>query len=85
MVGTVQLMPDSIIYIVVIYKSPKDYRGKYVARKFNVYPGGEVPTDEVISGDSIRDVRYQVASRYPNLVRLDRSPEDEKHIYEVWV
>ena len=82
---TVELMPDNLIYHVVVYKNPKDYPSKYVARRFNIVPSGPVPTNETVFGDSIREVRAKVMDNYPDLIRTDRTPEDEKQIYEVWI
>lgn len=83
--STIELMPNDLIYQVVIYKNPKDYPSKYVARRFNIIASGPTPTEEVFFSDTLKQIRMQVMERYPNLLQIERDPNDEKHIYEVWI
>lgn len=75
-------MMDLIMW--VVYDSPRDYPGKYVARRWMTgpYPDG-LPTDEVIVSDDLEDIRDELSSR--GLVCLERYPGDEPQIVECWV
>lgn len=66
----------------VIYDSPKDCLGFYVARRHRVENGTTFPTD-----DMIQDVRLDwLRRKLPDgLVRFERSPEDDPRIVEVWL
>lgn len=79
------LMPNNLIYQVVVYKNPKDLPGKYAARRFNITQEGDVPTDEVISCNCLRDIRVWISENYPNLCRMESGQGDRKYIYEVWI
>ncbi|MBE3122059.1 MAG: hypothetical protein IMZ58_07640 [Thermoplasmata archaeon] len=63
-----------------IYNSPADYPGKFVARKWIL----DMPTKTVIVGDSLDEVRNKLPNK-PNLVRFDRSFQDDPIIVETWL
>lgn len=62
----------------VIYNSPSDHPGKFVARKFNL----DIPTSEHKTADTLDDIRKLVS---PGLVCLKRSENDDPVIVEVWL
>lgn len=78
----VELIKESIINQYVIYKNPKDMPGKYVTRKWEIWPGGPKPTTEAFSCATLKEARSHVPQ---DMVKLDRSPGDDPVIYEVWV
>ncbi len=62
----------------VIYNSPTDYPGQFVARKwFN-----DKPTGEVLLAASLDGLRSQLPK---GLHRLERYPKDELQIVETWL
>jgi hypothetical protein len=66
-----------------IYDHPKDYPSKFVARKFLVYAGKSIPTDEVMFSSDIEVIR-----RYMRFIRLNclaRDPGDDPNIVETWL
>jgi hypothetical protein len=68
-----------------VYKHPNDYPGEYVARKFVIAEDFYQRSKESISSRSLRDVRNVLRSLYPGLIQLNRAPDDEPHIVEVWL
>jgi hypothetical protein len=66
------------VSIWAIYNSPKDYPGKFVARRWEL----TTPTDEVIVADTLDEVR----ERLPLGLRcLDRHSGDDPVIVETWL
>lgn len=61
-----------------VYKSPKDYPGKFVARRWD----GLKPTDDVIVADSLAEVREKLPL---GLICLDRNLLDDAAIVETWL
>jgi len=61
-----------------VYQSPLDYPGRVVARRFLL----DRPTDQIIIGSSLEEVRAQLPY---GMLRIERSPSDEAHIVEVWL
>jgi hypothetical protein len=68
-----------------VYKHPNDYPGEYVAKKFVIAEDSYQCSKESISSRSLRDVRNVLRSLYPRLIQLNRPPDDEPHIVEVWL
>lgn len=62
-----------------VYKNPRDYPDKYVARKALV-PGGV--TNDMFVADSLDEVRALLP---PGLYRLSRSEHDDPVIVETWL
>lgn len=61
-----------------VYNSPKDYPGKFVARRWEL----TTPTDDVIVADTLDEVRERLPlGLYP----LDRHPGDDPVIVETWL
>lgn len=61
-----------------IYKSPKDFEGKYVTRLFNV----EHPTEYCVVKDTLEQAREVLPE---GLTKIDRQPQDDPVIVEVWL
>ena len=64
-----------------VYDHPIDYPDKIVARKFL----NDRPTQEIMIGDTIEDVRKQLITRYPYLTRLEPDATDDIVILETWI
>ena len=68
----------------VIYKSPVDYPGQFVVRRFVLQESGEaVPDAEPLTVVSTLDVAR--SSIRPSCFNLGRMDGDEPQIAEVWV
>ena len=75
-------MSNVSIETYTVYKNPKDYPGKFVARKFLVTAKGATPTAEVMVEDSFEALR----KRKPwDLITMGRIPGDDPCIVEVWI
>ena len=61
-----------------IYKHPKDYPNKFVARKFVL----DKPTEEILIGDTLEEVRKLLPK---GLTRFERNPSDVLSIVETWL
>lgn len=61
-----------------IYKHPKDYPDKFIARKFIL----DKPTDDIRIGNTLEEVRDMLP---PGLIRLDRDFTDDIVIVETWL
>ena len=70
---------DDALSMWTVYRSPRDYPGKYVARRFEL----DRPTMDVIVDDALDNVRALMERR--GLYRLDRYPDDDPVIVEVWL
>lgn len=72
-------------YIWVIYDSPLDYPGFYVARKWN---HDNTPTDHVIVHTCLNTVRAFVADEIASFglspLCFAASPQDDPKILETW-
>lgn len=68
----------SALALWVVYDSPIDLPGRFVARKWH----NETPTAELIQGTTLDELR----SRLPGgLYRLDRAETDDPKIVETWI
>jgi len=61
----------------VVFDHPTDFPDIFIARLFH----GEAPTNAVIKGDTLADVRALIPH---GLVCLTRSPDDDPKIVECW-
>ena len=61
-----------------IYRHPKDYPDKYVARKFIL----DKPTSEILIGDTLEELRALLPF---GLTRLERDLGDDPLIVETWI
>lgn len=68
----------------VVYRpTTKDYPGKWVHRaRAIVAPGLDLPSDDCDLADSLDEIRQTIP---PGLVRMDRDPNDDPVIEEVWL
>lgn len=62
----------------VVYNSPKDFPGLYVARKWVK----NAPTSELVSAESLDEVRKQIPQ---GLMRVPRDTRDDPVIVETWI
>jgi hypothetical protein len=67
-----------------VYDNPRDYPGKYVARRFDVDASGPKPSASIIVMDDLEKLR-DVLQFEMGLVKLMRSPGDEPQIVETWL
>lgn len=75
---------EESLLIVVVYHSPSDYPGKFVARRHWAGAGGEVEVDPepLIVADSLFEARGIIPD---GMFRLNRDPNDEPQIVESWI
>lgn len=82
----IRIKPDDVMLEQwVIYDSPIDYPGKFVARKFLITRSGFFPTETTFIEDNLDAVRSQVCNNDPNLVMLPRFAGDDRKIVETWI
>ena len=80
---TVKWYHGVIMDLYVIFFNPSDFPGKYVARRQSVGPGGKITKDpRPFMVGTLELVR---AALPPELTRLNRDPNDDPCIFEVWV
>lgn len=69
-----------------VYDSPKDYHGQFIARKFVIVGGGQnvtaKATDQFLTSDTLAGLRSSLPE---GLKRMDRMPDDDPVIVEVWL
>lgn len=73
--------PDGELGLWTIYERPRDYPNGYVARLWKL----GTPTNTVLHGDTLEEVRFLLDKCYPGLVRIPRSPRDDPQIVETWL
>lgn len=67
--------------IICVFRSPKDYPDKCVARIFD----GTKPTNIVITRDTVDEIREDIVRRFPDKLPFARSKGDHKSIVESWI
>jgi hypothetical protein len=67
-----------MIDVWIVYDSPSDFPGCYVARRFKM----DKPTSDVLTAATLDDLRALLP---PGLIRLERTEHDQPHLVEVWV
>jgi hypothetical protein len=65
----------------VVYDSPSDYPGQFVARMFVL----DKPTQTVLTEPTLGDLRALLLMLYPDLYCIPRQADDEPQIIEVWL
>lgn len=65
-----------------VYWSPNDFPGLFVARRWTVSKAGVRATEDHFVADYIDELRMMLP---PGLVRMQRDPDDDPVIYEVWL
>ena len=63
----------------VVYDHSKDYPSEFVVREFY----NETPKEIVLRSKRLDVIRYSLLSR--GLVKLERFPEDDPKILEIWI
>jgi len=78
-------MSVRILPIVVITKDPTDHPGKYVTRRQWACTGNavEIEAEPLVVADTLEEARRVVPADLDT--RLDRSPDDDPVILEVWL
>jgi hypothetical protein len=68
----------------VIYSNPRDFPGKYVARRHDIFRGESEPkaSPEHFVADSLDEIRQRIPL---GLACLTRSDEDDEKIVETWL
>ena len=66
-----------------VYRHPKDYPSKYVARLFEVDSDGPRPTGSIVIAETLERLREEMMQM--GLVMLTRSPGDDPVIVETWL
>lgn len=77
--------PESILPQWVVYDHPTDFPSKWVVRRWTIGPGVMNCDSEVHLFDSLDAARAHVFGVYPGAYRLDRQPDDDPNICEVWL
>lgn len=72
------LMRSKVLPMWTVYDNPSDYPGKFVAR-MSFY---DRATSNVLVADTLEELRGLLP---PRLTRLERDPNDDPVIVEVWV
>jgi hypothetical protein len=67
-----------VMPIIAVYKNPKDFPDKYVARLFNF----KHPTAIAVIGDNLPGIRSKIPGY---MVRIDRHEIDDPVIVETWI
>jgi hypothetical protein len=67
-----------------VFDRPSDYPDKYVARRFDVDANGPRATESIIIMDDLDKLREMLAFEM-RLTCLDRLPQDDPKIVEVWL
>lgn len=67
--------------IIVIYNSPKDYPGTYVARVWDM----DKPTNIMMLKKKLSTIREDIKAYLPNVVRLPKAQNDDPCIVETWI
>ncbi len=66
----------------VVYRNPSDFPGQYVVRRQTAGPGVILKDARPLAIGDLTQVRAALPT---GLVRLERDPNDDPCIFEVWV
>lgn len=75
----VQLGKLVYVPIIAVYKNPKDYHGKYVARLWDIR---NKPTKYIVIRDSLEKLRQAIPG---SLHRMPPSPKDDPVLVETYL
>lgn len=79
-----QPAPDArVLDLYTVYTSPNDYPDKIVVRSFRIGPGVVKACEEASVFDTLEQARTELAAL--GLYRIDRQPDDDPAITEVWL
>lgn len=73
-----RLVKQTTMPIIMIFESPEDYPGKYVARVFDV----DKPTNLAAVADTYEEIQQAIPA---GMVRLERNEKDDPVILETWI
>jgi hypothetical protein len=76
------MSPQESLRIWTIYDHPSDFPDCFIARMSLVSVDGLVPTREIITAATLEELRSQLPG---GLYRLNRHPDDDPVIVEVWL
>ena len=66
------------IPLICIYDHPTDYPDKFIARLWDC----SAPTNIIATADTLEELRAKIPDC---MVKLDRHPQDDPRIVEVWI
>jgi hypothetical protein len=71
----------------VVYSHPRDFPDKFVARRHDIYRGDHDPhaSEEYFTADTLDEIQVRIQELNPNLTCLNRFPDDDANIVEVWL
>lgn len=72
----------AVLNMWVVYDHPKDYPNGFVTRRWEIRPGEPEATPDAIYTSSLERARALIP---PGLHRMERNPEDDPVIVEVWL
>jgi hypothetical protein len=78
-------MNEKVMDMWVIYDSPTDFPGLFVARRHEILCGTHQPTKEYYTAKLLKILRIWVQGEAPGCVLIPRSPEDDPKIVESWL
>jgi hypothetical protein len=67
-----------------VYENPRDYPGKFVARRFDVDAKGPKPSASIIIAPNLKTLRSILAFEM-HLICMPRNEGDEPQIVETWL
>lgn len=69
----------------VIYDSPRDFPGFFVARMHELIDEGSRPTEDYYTHRELDMLRLQLHEEFPALIRVPRDSKDDEKIVETWL
>ncbi|CAB5556603.1 hypothetical protein [Stutzerimonas stutzeri] len=66
----------------VVYSSPSDFPGQFVARRWEAQGGAPLATEDVLLADDLQALRDKLPA---GVESLSRHPGDDPAIVEVWL
>ena len=73
---------SAIMSMFTVYKNPTDHPGWFVVRRFEIEAGKVSPCELVAKETTLEAVREKIPE---DLYRMDRQPNDDPKIVEVWL
>ena len=73
-----EIRKNTMFPIICVYRHPKDYPNKFVARLFDI----DIPTDVAEVADTLDEIRQTIP---PNMERIERHENDDEYIVETWI
>lgn len=79
------LRSDAVMRLFTVYDRPSDHPGYVVVRGSTITPNTVTMDRATQLFSSVDRARAWLRQEHPNLVRLDRAPDDDPVIVEVWM